>query len=811
MAPLSSHILAAVNFSDPLMLLGLLAGLIPIALHLFSRLRAPVVYVSTLRFLRETAQRTAQRRHIQQALLLLVRALAFALMGMAVALPLTASTQGPMAYGLLAALLIGAFLALWGGQSIRSLLGAKKPPSPRTAALTDVAKSPAPAEHRNLRWGLHTGNLLLGMVLIGGGIWGLASPGLLQAQGGTFDGRDLACVLVLDNSQSLAVDVSGSNRWQTSLRYARQLLTDVIKPAESGIVFTGREPAPLDRLGAGVTPSLLQLDQAALAGRVLPLSQQVQTARALLARSQRSQKMLVVISDYAQHSTDAAALASALNELGTTPCVLLNLGTNLPADVGIGRIRLASGHAIVGAEVQFDVQVSNNSDSPEVRKIGLIPQGATEPVVTTTLQIPSARLGGGQAQTRLSWRLPQAGLQSARICLLDAADAATWNDQRSIMLDVAPAVRALVLGDYARPQPRTSAYFVQAALAPYAGASTPTAWGINCTYAPLANMPDLSVYDVVMMSDIARPDAARPKLRSFVESGGRLCWILGPAVSAAAYSREDGLLPGPLDAPLQVKRGRRVTQVQTDHELVRELFDDNAVFREVAVTGVWTFGTPLTKDAQGILGLDQNIPLLWQHSLGRGRIYTLATALTGDWSNLGSSVVLVPMLARMAFGQSDVQQRFHTYEPYDTVTWKLPTVYKYADIKAPGQANPLRIRVENQVVTYPATVLPGTYTWQTQDDRQQNKLTGEFVVNPPGSEVALTSIDLLALHKELKSPQTLWQAQTPEDLRQRLDAQGASIQLTPGVLAFIVLFLLAEMLLANRHQPTVLRPADVKS
>jgi hypothetical protein len=219
----------------------------------------------------------------------------------------------------------------------------------------------------------------------------------------------------------------------------------------------------------------------------------------------------------------------------------------------------------------------------------------------------------------------------------------------------------------------------------------------------------------------------------------------------------------------------------------------------------------LAKDAQGILGLDQNIPLLWQHSLGRGRIYTLATALTGDWSNLGSSVVLVPMLARMAFGQSDVQQRFHTYEPYDSVTWKLPAAYKYADIKAPGQANPLRVRVENQVVTYPATALPGTYTWQTQDDRQLNKLTGEFVVNPPGSEVALTSLDLLALHKELRNPQTLWQAQTPEDLRQRLDAQGASMQLTPGVLAFIVLFLLAEMLLANRHQPTVLRPADVKS
>ena len=39
-------VLAAVSFADPLMLVGLLAALVPVALHLLNRMRAPVVVLS---------------------------------------------------------------------------------------------------------------------------------------------------------------------------------------------------------------------------------------------------------------------------------------------------------------------------------------------------------------------------------------------------------------------------------------------------------------------------------------------------------------------------------------------------------------------------------------------------------------------------------------------------------------------------------------------------------------------------------------------------------------------------------------------
>ena len=52
----------ALTFSDPVLLIGLLAAGIPVLLHLLNRVRSPVVPFSTLRFLRITAQKTARKR-----------------------------------------------------------------------------------------------------------------------------------------------------------------------------------------------------------------------------------------------------------------------------------------------------------------------------------------------------------------------------------------------------------------------------------------------------------------------------------------------------------------------------------------------------------------------------------------------------------------------------------------------------------------------------------------------------------------------------------------------------------------------------
>jgi len=74
-------------FVTPLFLIGAVAAVIPVILHLIYRKRAPMVMFSTLRFLRVSVQKTAHRRRLQELLLLALRSLVLFLLAMALAGP----------------------------------------------------------------------------------------------------------------------------------------------------------------------------------------------------------------------------------------------------------------------------------------------------------------------------------------------------------------------------------------------------------------------------------------------------------------------------------------------------------------------------------------------------------------------------------------------------------------------------------------------------------------------------------------------------------------------------------------------------
>ena len=75
-------------FLTPLFLLGLFAALIPIAIHLIRKEKPPKLMFSSIRFLKKTSKKLILFQHIQQWLLLLLRAAVIALLVMAFARPL---------------------------------------------------------------------------------------------------------------------------------------------------------------------------------------------------------------------------------------------------------------------------------------------------------------------------------------------------------------------------------------------------------------------------------------------------------------------------------------------------------------------------------------------------------------------------------------------------------------------------------------------------------------------------------------------------------------------------------------------------
>ena len=86
-----------IGFLAPLMLVGVVALAVPIAIHLIGRKRARVVRFAALDFLMATKRKTARRLRLRERLLLLCRALACLAVAVALAKPFTScERKGPM-------------------------------------------------------------------------------------------------------------------------------------------------------------------------------------------------------------------------------------------------------------------------------------------------------------------------------------------------------------------------------------------------------------------------------------------------------------------------------------------------------------------------------------------------------------------------------------------------------------------------------------------------------------------------------------------------------------------------------------------
>lgn len=82
------------TFGTSWLLLGLLATLIPLALHLLARSRAQEVMFPTLRFLRMSMEKTSRRRRVQHVMLMLLRMLLLLLLAISVAEPISDAAGG---------------------------------------------------------------------------------------------------------------------------------------------------------------------------------------------------------------------------------------------------------------------------------------------------------------------------------------------------------------------------------------------------------------------------------------------------------------------------------------------------------------------------------------------------------------------------------------------------------------------------------------------------------------------------------------------------------------------------------------------
>ena len=842
--PTTPPILAALSFSDPLMLAGLLAAAIPLALHLLNRIRSPIVPFPTRRFRKITAQKTSRRRQVQQYFLLVLRMAVFAMIAMAVAHPLIRGGTPTLAYAFLAMMLVGiAFLVLATISATTAFDKSKSRPSPSTAETSQSPPAARPTKHL----ALSALALLLAIAFTGFSVFGLTSNTFFSGDAGIFSGRSTAAVILFDNSHSMLAKREGITRLDAARKEIRRMLVETLHPAEAAILATNPPPSPTgETLTTDMTALVGYLDHLQPAGRARPMKERLRTAADLLARSTDGNKMLILVSDLAGPAFADADLFAPLKESGMhdVQIVVMPPGGTAPLeDVGIASFALAegSGAAVLGSDITLEAQLLNSGDTAAAKEWELLidgqPAGNTDANLST-IQLNPAGAAAGRATIRIPYRLDQAGAHAFTLHLKNAADAMEWDDARTIVLDVADQAKVLVIGadpTSRGPRPRSAAFFFQAALAPFEGGATkdaagkPISWAIKPEYRSIDDITSpaqLAGNSAIFICDVPRiPPRTADALQKYVTTGdgGRLIWILGPSVDSANYNNTllpRGLLPASLKDPLVSAAGTTLDWVDLQSDIFTSLFDGQEPFRAAVITGRWSLtSTPADEvHARTLAKLSDSTPLLTEHAGpgNVGEIYTLLTSPGAAWSNLGSTVLMVPLASRMALGDSGRSKTPLSYDAGDTALLRIPAAESLPpaalatltlDITTPANAV-INVRPAITTTRWPTwpfvqTQTDGLYHWRSVD----GKHTGLFAVNPPAEEVDLHSANAEELAREAGLAASATPGHAPivatsaDDLLAQLDKRSEGTSLTPGVLAMVMILAVIEALMANRYRP----------
>ncbi len=816
--------LAALNFSDPVMLIGLLAAGIPVLLHLLNRVRAPVVQFPTLRFLRVTAQKTSRRRHVQHFLLLLMRMAVFALIAMAIAGPLVHGGSPLLAYGMLSLLLLG--LAVMAIMAVLLASALERPKGSTSHAIADGITPTVPPvlnqavrpPGRLRRLGLPAVVMILALLAAAGGLFGLSTNQFFPAMGGSYNGTSTACVIILDNSQSMLARDGNQTRLAHALRQTHALLNRVIRPVQMAVLLTnpGSQPIP-DSLSANRLGVLTGLLHVTSSGRALPMRELVARAVTLLDQSKKPDKMLFILSDFAGPASSDAQAFAPLKHNPSIALVLMPQEFSRPDDVAISGIKIISGQPVVGSRISIGGTVINNGETAVVPGLRLLVDGVPATHSQTKVELGPAGSQDSRGTITISHLLTKAGYHVFALALQRPSHVLSWADRRSVSLNVAKRVNALVIGSAPTLQADSTAFYVDAALAPFSRSVTADhpdqpLWSIVPTYvaANAASSISLARYGAIFICDVPRPSISlADKLSQYVRSGGRICWFLGSAVDSVEYNRviwkTRHLLPAPIAGPVVRQTGSSVGWIDIRSHIFAGLFENQNPFRRIVVVGRWGFGTNEVLLGHVLSKLENNAIFLTQHQLGHGQIYTFATAPGGGWTNLANTSLFLPMVVRVALGNASDLARTTSFGPGQVVAIPMPALAAgiSVEVDIPHNAGPVNVPCSKNSAGQPQWIFTNTqhtgiYHWQSFN----HQYAGEFVVNPPGDEANLLPVSASILAKEAPKKQPVFIASSLTELLQELAKISQGTSLMPGVLAIVLILAVLEAIFANRYKPS---------
>ena len=434
--------------------------------------------------------------------------------------------------------------------------------------------------------------------------------------------------LILDNSLSMGYREERGERFHL----AKRATEEVIRNLKGQVIIIPTAPIQVGK------PRWMEPEEAVRELAAIPLSfgrGDPATALGLAYHKLKDFKVpggIIIISDMARGDWEGFSLS----KLGTIPSeagiTFLRIGgASRDSNFAIRGVRLAEGEAVVGVPARLEVTVSNLSDKSGSTLIQLYLSGLK--VDQKSLELKA----GEEGRAYFELFLDRPGWIDGEVRL--SGDRLPLDDIFYFPLKVRERVRVLIVdGDPRRSLRASESYYLASALNPGGSEESPFLAKV-ITAEELAGI-DLRPYQAVFLLNVARPLTS--KLASFLESGRPLFIFLGDLVAPEEYNRFP-LLPFRLRGvrEMEASRPERVSRIDYSHDALRpfsgpsgESLRGASFHRYFIIEG----------GARDLLTLGNKDPLLVEADLGKGRLFLFASSADLDWNDLPLRAAYLPLI-----------------------------------------------------------------------------------------------------------------------------------------------------------------------
>lgn len=570
---------------------------------------------------------------------------------------------------------------------------------------------------------------------------------------GALGGRTVHHVVILDDSYSMGDASGGSTAYARSLQALRDLTRRLA--ANDGnhqlTVLRASRAALAVRAGSDSGDAAAELSaqtvtsDARLINRVMAtaassiradLVAAIDMAAELLGSTPADQRFLYIASDFRQRDwASPERVAESLRRVAATDAEtrMIDCATDPAPNLAITRVAPKPDVWVAGVPVVVQVTVRNHglraaenvavssrvvryADDVNVADPTRSVSGDVEPLPAMIIESLEA---GAEITKSFQVYVTESGTHAIDVSLPE--DALAIDNRRACTLPLTETERVLIVDENPDSQ---GAYHVASVLDPGSQVRIGAIPEVQPpSFLRSITSDALARYRAVYLIDLPEiGENAAVALAEYVDSGGGLCWFLGPKVDAEAYNRtllarDRYLLPGPLDSVSQLGSGDAATGdvILGDNTPLMEPLRvaGDAALGLVRLSRSWTLRDPAaatgeTSAADESVPADSpsprvrkplrrrdGLPLVTVHNVGRGQIITVLAGLQRDWTNWAgdpSFVVFLLQANASLWSRASPETRRFVDEP---LVRQLPAENFTATVTLiPAAAEPPRVPLE---------------------------------------------------------------------------------------------------------------------